>query len=86
MTDYTLDQVTTMLNALTLRVNALDGQNLPTGITSSNSQIIGQLNSIQTDLNQLAASFENQLSIINTALATIQSQINVLSGAPNTQS
>ncbi|MGI4816331.1 MAG: hypothetical protein ACRYGG_23760 [Janthinobacterium lividum] len=85
MNTYTLQQLSRMIDALTTRVNAIDGQNLSPSVKGGLPQVITQLQSVQTDLGQIAANFENELSVINAQIAVIQSQLNTLSGVPSTQ-
>jgi flagellar capping protein FliD len=83
MEPYSLDQLTTMINALTGRVNVLDGQNLGYPTVGSVANLVTQINSLTTDLSQLAASFESQLTTYRAALTLLQAQYNTLVGQPN---
>lgn len=77
--EYTLQQLSTMIDALTARVNTIDGQGLAIGQVSSLANLSNRLNGLKTDLSQLALTFENQLSIINQSIVAIQTQITNLS-------
>jgi hypothetical protein len=80
--DYTLSQLTTIVNSLLTRTNCLDGQNLVSPATGAVPNLVAGLASIQTDLGQLVASFESQLATMKTSLTTIQAAINTLTGTP----
>jgi len=67
---YTTDQLSSMMDALTLRVTALDGQGMKDPTQCQVAAIIKAINGVQSDLNQLTLQLESLLKQLQSSVDT----------------
>lgn len=70
------DDLTTAVNALTARVNAIDGQNLPDPTKSQLNGLELELAGLRTTIRQVSLVLQANLKDLTTAVANLQTQIN----------
>jgi uncharacterized protein YlxW (UPF0749 family) len=83
MPEYTLEEVCTMLDALTTRVNLIDGENLTNPLTGDVAQLQNQINSLNTDLQQVVLQFETTMNSFKAAINNAIATLNSLTGSPS---
>jgi non-ribosomal peptide synthetase component F len=73
---YTLVQLSTMMDALTARVNQIDGQNLSDATKASLAVLTAQYNSQRSDSLNLVLTLEQLLQTLQATVNTLQSTLN----------
>jgi hypothetical protein len=78
---YTLDQLSTMIDALTARVNAIDGINLPSSVASALATLQAANTSTNQDLKQSLLVIQQQLltqtALLNQYIALVNTKLGV---------
>jgi len=72
--------VQTAVDALTARVNALDGQNLPNPSTAAINVLQANVAGAQETINQLVLTLDSQLQDLQTTVNNLQLAVNRLNG------
>ncbi len=74
------DQLTTAVNDLTARVNAIDGQNLPDPTQSQLRTLGKEINGLRTTIRQVTLVLEASLKDLSQSVQNMQTRLNQLSG------
>ncbi len=78
---YTTDQLSTMVDQLTLRMTAVDGQGMKDPSQSQLGVIIKAVNALQSDLNQMTLQLESLLQglkqTVDTNTTTVKQAFNL---------
>lgn len=80
MAVYSLEQLSSMVDALTARVNAIDGAGLPDPSQSLASKTNASINGFKTTLSDTALVLEQELQQLQQQVANLQAQLKVLQG------
>jgi len=75
MSDYTTQQLSQMVDALTQQVAALDGQGLPTGAYGVTQTLSREVRGMTTTLSQYALVVQSQIDDLKSALAVVQTAL-----------
>ena len=75
MTDYTLDQLTELVNSILARLSALDGENLPPGNYGALRGLTRQVNGLSTTLSQYSLLIQSQLNDLQQEISFVQNPV-----------
>ena len=82
---YSPAQLSTMMDALTARVNAIDGQNLSPKFRSELQKLRAGIDGLKKTLGQVNLGYQGQNAKLTQQLNAVSSLVNTLSGIPPSQ-